>query len=62
MCVVDILALLDELRIMARNALPYVQNPYDHTRYTRILELVELYYGAALDLPPADVRRPLPLN
>ncbi|MFL5802862.1 MAG: NUDIX domain-containing protein [Roseiflexaceae bacterium] len=55
----DILALLDELRIMARNALPYVQDPYDHTRYTRILELVQLYYGAALDLPPADVRQRL---
>lgn len=55
----DILALLDELRILARNALPYAHDPYDYARYTRILELVEQYYGQALDLPTDDVRQRL---
>jgi ADP-ribose pyrophosphatase YjhB (NUDIX family) len=55
----DILPLLDELRMIARNALPYAHDRYDRERYTRILELVDLYYGATLDLPPAEVRRRL---
>jgi 8-oxo-dGTP pyrophosphatase MutT (NUDIX family) len=55
----DILLLLDELRMIARNGLPYAHDPYDRERYTRILELVDLYYGATLDLPPAEVRRRL---
>src|SRR5262245_7583044 len=55
----DILPLLDELRMMARNALPFTHDHYDRERYTRILELVDLYYGAMLDLPPPEVRRRL---
>jgi 8-oxo-dGTP pyrophosphatase MutT (NUDIX family) len=55
----DILPLLNELQTMARNGLTYTQNPYDRERYTRLLELASLYYGAALDLPPAEVRHRL---
>jgi len=55
----DILPLLDELQILARNGLTYAQNPYDRERYARLLELASLYYGAALDLPPAEVRHRL---
>jgi ADP-ribose pyrophosphatase YjhB (NUDIX family) len=55
----DILPLLDELRMLARNALPFTHDRYDRERYIRILELVDLYYGATLDLPPAEVQRRL---
>jgi len=55
----EILALLDELRAMAQTGLKFTEDPYDRERYERILELVSTYYGEALDLPPADVRRQL---
>lgn len=52
----EILALLDELRAMAQSGLNFTDDPYDRERYERILELVSIYYGEALDLPPPDVR------
>lgn len=55
----ELLPLLDELRTMARNGLTYTTNPYDRERYERLLELVSMTYGQALDLPPAKVRRRL---
>lgn len=55
----DILPLLDELQIIARNGLHYAQNPYDRERYERLMELTTRYYGEALDLPPAEVRERL---
>ena len=55
----DILPLLDELQIIARNGLNYAQNPYDRERYERLMELTKRYYGEALDLPPAAVRERL---
>ena len=55
----DILLLLDELQMLARNGLHYAQNPYDQERYSRILELASHYYGKALDLPPTEVRQRL---
>jgi ADP-ribose pyrophosphatase YjhB (NUDIX family) len=55
----DILPLLDELQIIARNGLYYAQNPYDRERYERLMELATRYYGEALDLPPAAVRERL---
>jgi 8-oxo-dGTP pyrophosphatase MutT (NUDIX family) len=55
----DILPLLDELQIIARNGLHYAQNPYDCERYERLMELTIRYYGEALDLPPAEVRERL---
>jgi ADP-ribose pyrophosphatase YjhB (NUDIX family) len=55
----DILPLLDELQIIARNGLHYAQNPYDRERYERLMELTTRYYGEALDLPPAAVQERL---
>jgi ADP-ribose pyrophosphatase YjhB (NUDIX family) len=55
----DILPLLDELQIIARNGLNYAQNPYDRERYERLMELTARYYSEALDLPPAAVRERL---
>jgi 8-oxo-dGTP pyrophosphatase MutT (NUDIX family) len=55
----DILPLLDELQIIARNGLHYAQNPYDRERYERLMELTTRSYGEALDLPPAAVRERL---
>lgn len=55
----DILPLLDELQIIARNGLNYAQNPYDRERYERLMDLTTRYYGEALDLPAADVRERL---
>lgn len=55
----DILPLLDELRVIAQNGLHYAQNSYDHERYSRLLDLVSQYYGHAVDLPAAEVRQRL---
>ncbi|MCK4511985.1 NUDIX hydrolase N-terminal domain-containing protein, partial [bacterium] len=52
----DALELLDEIRILASNGLEYAGNEYDRSRYARLMELVEEYYGQALDLPPSEVR------
>lgn len=56
---IDLLALLDELRIIAENGLEYAEDQYDEERYERILELVEEYYGRTLDLPQESVRERL---
>lgn len=53
---VHVLALLDELRVLARNGLKYTDDPYDRERFERILELTSEYYGTALDVPPESVR------
>ncbi|MBA3943532.1 MAG: NUDIX hydrolase N-terminal domain-containing protein [Herpetosiphonaceae bacterium] len=55
----EIMPLLDELRTVARNGLTYSTNSYDQERYERLLELASIYYGQAVDLPPADVRQRL---
>ncbi len=52
----DILELLDEIRILASNGLEYADNEYDRERYTRLTELVAEYYGRALELPSSEVR------
>lgn len=52
----NLLALLDELRTIARNGLTYAESPYDRERYTRLLDLATQTYSDALDLPPAEVR------
>ncbi|HEX9115666.1 MAG TPA: NUDIX hydrolase N-terminal domain-containing protein [Anaerolineae bacterium] len=52
----DVLPLLDELQVIARNGLFYSENPYDRERYERLMDLVTTYYGQALDLPPDEVR------
>lgn len=50
------LALLDELRILAQNGLEYADEHYDEEPYERILELTSAYYGEAVDLLPDTVR------
>ena len=55
----DVLELLDEIRILASNGLEYADNEYDRSRYTRLMELVEESYGQALDLPATEVRERL---
>ncbi|SIR75782.1 ADP-ribose pyrophosphatase YjhB, NUDIX family [Haladaptatus litoreus] len=52
----NLMRLLDELRILSQNGLEYADNPYDKERYERILTLTSQYYGKALSLPPAEVR------
>lgn len=53
---VELLALLDELRIIAENGLEFTEDPYDRERYNRLAELVEEYYGRTFAVPPAEVR------
>ncbi|NHN48276.1 NUDIX domain-containing protein [Halostella sp. JP-L12] len=55
----DLLALLDELRVIAENGLEYADDPYDEERYRRVRELVAEHYGRALDLPDEMVRERL---
>ena len=50
----NILPLLDELRVMAQAGLCWADNPYDRERYERILELVSEYYGETIDIPPEE--------
>jgi ADP-ribose pyrophosphatase YjhB (NUDIX family) len=50
------LALLDEVRAIARTGHNFADNPYDEQRYERLLDLVAEYYGESLDVPPEDVR------
>lgn len=52
----NVLLLLDELRILAQNGLEYTEDPYDRERYERILELTSEWYGRSIDLPAEDVR------
>lgn len=52
----DVLRLLDELRILAQNGIQYAEDPYDEARYDRILELVCECYGDTLALPPEEIR------
>lgn len=51
-----VVAMLDELRVLARNGLKYADNVYDEDRYERILELVEQRYGRVSGLPVPEVR------
>ncbi|MBD3348983.1 MAG: NUDIX domain-containing protein [Candidatus Eisenbacteria bacterium] len=55
----DLLELLDEIRILASNGLHYAQNDYDRERYERLMALVEENYGQALDMPSPEVRERL---
>ncbi|RDI69542.1 NUDIX hydrolase N-terminal domain-containing protein [Halopelagius longus] len=55
----DLLPLLDELQIIARNGLTYDGDPHDShdkERYKRILDLVSEGYGQSLDLPTQEIR------
>ncbi|WP_278000009.1 NUDIX hydrolase N-terminal domain-containing protein [Halocatena marina] len=58
----DILPLLDELRLLARDGLRFSDDPYDRERYTRLMELVETYYAKTLELPEDAVQERLQRN
>ena len=47
----DILSLLDEIQILARNGLNYSTDRYDRERYERLLEISTNTYSELLDLP-----------
>lgn len=55
----DILPLLDELRVMAQAGLCWADNQYNRERYERILELVSEYYGETIDIPPEEAHERL---
>ncbi|WP_160133223.1 NUDIX hydrolase N-terminal domain-containing protein [Halococcus salsus] len=59
---IDILPLLDELRVMAKAGLFFVEDPYDRERYERMLELVSEYYAETVALPPEETRERLAAN
>lgn len=52
----DILPLLEELRLIARDGVRFSDAPADEERYERVLELVEQCYGETFGLPPEQVR------
>lgn len=59
---VEILPLLDELRVMAKAGLFFTDDPYDRERYERMLELVGEYYAETVELPPEETRERLATN
>ena len=52
----NLLALLDELRIIGQNGLRYADNHHDERRYGRILDLVAEHYGETLAVSSDEVR------
>ena len=51
----NLLGLLDELRVLAQNGLHYAENDYDRERYQRMLELVSNAYASSLEVPAEEV-------
>ena len=56
---VDILPLLDELRVIGQSGLMDADSPYDRERNERLLELASEYYGRTIELPPEEIRERL---
>ena len=56
---VDVLPLLDELRVIGQNGLMDADSPYDRERNERLLELASEYYGRTIELPPEEIRERL---
>lgn len=52
----ELLELLEELRVIGQNGLRYADDPYDEERYERILTLVSQCYGETLGRPASEVR------
>ena len=51
----DILSLLEEIQITARNGLNYSENPYDLERYQHLLALAANTYSSLLTLPEDEI-------
>ncbi|PSQ64507.1 MAG: NUDIX hydrolase [Halobacteriales archaeon SW_9_67_24] len=56
---VDVLPLLDELRVIGQSGLMDADSPYDRERNERLLELASEYYGRTIELPPEEIRERL---
>lgn len=54
--VLDVYALLDEVRTVARNGLRFATDPYDQERYERLMTLATQSYSALLSIPEEAVR------
>ena len=52
----DIMALLDEIRTIARNGLTFSENPFDRERYQRLLDIAARQYSTILQLPEGMAR------
>jgi ADP-ribose pyrophosphatase YjhB (NUDIX family) len=52
----DIVALLDEIRAIARDGLHFAETEYDRERYDRLLRLASQSYGRWLSVPEEDLR------
>jgi ADP-ribose pyrophosphatase YjhB (NUDIX family) len=52
---VDLLDLLDEIRVLALNGIEYTPDEHDRRRYERLLELTAGGYEHALGVPAEDV-------
>lgn len=51
----DVFALLDEIRTLARNGLHYTRDPYDRERYERLMQLAVRHYSDLTGLPSEAV-------
>jgi 8-oxo-dGTP pyrophosphatase MutT (NUDIX family) len=51
----DVLALLDEVRSIARTGLHFTESPYDRERYERLLEIAASAYADLVRLPEGVV-------
>ena len=56
---VDVLPLLDELRVIGQSGLMDADSPYDRERNERLLELASEHYGRTIELPPEEIRERL---
>lgn len=52
----NVLQLLDELRVIGHNGLEYAEDPYDEQRYERLLELASQSYEEIGEVPATEVR------
>lgn len=55
----NVLQMIDEVRIIAMNGLEYARDEHDRRRYERLLELVASSYGQVLEMPALAVRERL---
>jgi ADP-ribose pyrophosphatase YjhB (NUDIX family) len=53
---IDVFALLDEIRALARTGLHYTENPFDRARYDRLLEMASDAYAERLQVDAPELR------
>ena len=52
----DIISLLDEIQVIARNGLHYQTNEYDQERYKRLLNLTTKIYSNLVEMPNEKIK------